>query len=84
MNRTLEMHRATLTDTVGSDQFEAAFEALRTDRSVKADEMKALALQMTGIKPRSRTDALALLRMEHDAIVGARARARAIGGRTAA
>lgn len=84
MNPTLQKHRTALEDAAGTDRFDAAFEELQADRSVKADDMKALALQMTTIKPRSRADALTLLRMEHDIIVGARARARAIGGRTAA
>lgn len=84
MTNTIDTHLKALKDTAGTDRFEAAFEALKADKSLKADDLKALALQMTTIKPRSRADALTLLRMEHDAIIGARARARATGGRTAA
>lgn len=81
----LEKYRIALKEAAGDiDRFEAVFGELKSDRGVKSGDMKALALTATGIRARSKTDALQLLRMEHDAIVDSRARMLAIGGRTAA
>ena len=94
MSINLQQHRVNLGPTlrryverleaaVGRETFDAVFDEIRRDPTVKLAEAKALALAMTGLRARSKQDALDLISLPHRTVRGAVARARAIGGRTA-
>ena len=65
-------------------RFSEIFSGLKRDKAIKTDEAKQLARAFTGVNPKSKGDALELIWGRHAAIVGAGARARATGDRTAA
>lgn len=74
-----------LEDTLGDDPgFTALLAALKKDREVKTPEAKQLARDFSKGAAKSKADAFDLIWGRHESLVGARARAKAIAGRTPA
>ncbi len=72
--------------TLGTDGFEAAYQDLENDRSVDAAVMRAIAQAFTSCRyrdARTRSLALGAIWSRHRSLMGAKARADAIGGRLA-
>lgn len=73
-----------LTTTLGSPEFEGVFAAMKADPAVTAKVAKAIAREFAKKAGRSKAEALHLILYRHRNILGAKARADSIGGRTAA
>lgn len=69
---------------IGDDRTFAIVEKIKRDTTIKSADAIAMAHALTSIRARSKRDALDLLSWQHRNVVGARARARATNGRTAA
>jgi len=81
----VEVHLQRLRSAVGDEvRFPEVFDALKNDKSVKVAEAKQIALAFADLNAKSKRDALELIWLRHASAVGARARARATAGRTAA
>jgi hypothetical protein len=78
-------HRQALEQALGdADRFSAAYAALEADAGMGRAELLALARQFAGAAARSRADALKRIWGRHAAVLTARAKAAATGGRSAA
>jgi len=65
-------------------EFDKAFETLKRDKRVKAQDAKNISKRFVGKAGRSKADALRLIYERHSSLVGSRARAKSTAGRSAA
>lgn len=81
----VEAYLRELQSALGDEiRFPEVFAALKKDKGIKVTEAKQLALAFADLNAKSKRDALELIWLRHASVVGARARARATAGRTAA
>lgn len=81
----VEAYLQRLQSALGDEaRFPEVFDSLKKDKAIKVTEAKLLARAFADLNAKSKGDALELIWLRHDSALGARARARATGGRTAA
>lgn len=68
---------------IGDERTWAIVEEIKRDKTIKRAEAIAIARALTGLRARSKREAIELLSWRHRTVEGARARMRAIGGRIA-